>query len=127
MQEPDKIVVAVGGGGLLCGILEGMKRNEWFNAQVITAKTEGAASFAKSLKAGKVVELDEIQTIATSLGAKKVAKQSIEYASSFNIKPYIASDKEAFTACEEFFDEYLTLVEPACGAAISYALSPKMK
>ncbi len=119
MEEPDKIIVAVGGGGLLCGIFEGLIKNNWLKTTVITAETEGAASFAKSFEIGKCIELDTIDTIATSLGAKKITKKALEY-SSFKIETYVTDDKSAFTACKDFFDEYHTLVEPACGAALSY-------
>ena len=120
MEEPDKVVVAVGGGGLLCGIFEGMIRNNWRKAQVVTAETEGAASFAKSHAAGKLIELEGITTIATSLGARKVAAQTLEYASQFEVAHYVTDDQTTFQACHSFFDEYHTLVEPACGAALSY-------
>jgi len=123
MSEPDKIVVAVGGGGLLCGIFEGLLRNNWLKVKVITAETEGAASFAKSHKVGQIIELESIKTIATSLGAKKVVAKTLDFASQFEIETYVTDDKTAFDACNDFFDEYHTLVEPACGAAISYIKS----
>ncbi|MEQ8364938.1 MAG: pyridoxal-phosphate dependent enzyme [Cyclobacteriaceae bacterium] len=133
MTEPDRIIVAVGGGGLLCGVFEGLLRNNWLKVKVVTAETEGAASFAKSIEAGHLIELEEINTIATSLGAKKVATQSLEYASQFNVEPYVTDDKSAFNACKDFFNEYHTLVESACGAALSYVrnnhskINPKEK
>jgi len=123
MIEPDKIVVAVGGGGLLCGVFEGLLRNDWLKVKVVTAETEGAASFAKSYKAGQIIELEDITTIATSLGAKKVVAKTLDYASKFKVETYVTDDKTAFNACKYFFDEYHTLVEPACGAAISYVYS----
>jgi L-serine/L-threonine ammonia-lyase len=120
MKEPDRIIVAVGGGGLLCGIFEGLVRNNWLNTKVVTAETEGAASFAKSKLENKLITLSEINTIATSLGAKKITPKALEYASSFNVETYVTNDSVAFTACKDFFDEYHVLVEPACGAALSY-------
>lgn len=120
MEAPDRIVVAVGGGGLLCGVFEGLIRNNWLNTKVISAETEGAASFAASFEAGHLIELEGISTIATSLGARKVTAQTLAYASKFETKPYVTDDQTAFKACEIFFHEYHTLVEPACGAALSY-------
>lgn len=123
MEAPDKVVVAVGGGGLLCGVFEGLIRNNWENVKVVTAETEGAASFARSYNTGKLIELEAISTIATSLGAKKVAAQTLQYASKFTIEPYVTDDRTAFHACKAFFNEYHALVEPACGAALSYVQS----
>jgi L-serine/L-threonine ammonia-lyase len=127
MSEPDKIVVAVGGGGLLCGIFEGLMRNNWRKVKVVTAETEGAASFAKSFEANEIIELSEVNTIATSLAAKKVAVKTLEYAKRFEVETYIMSDKTAFLACKDFFNEFHTLVEPACGAAISYVKNNRVK
>ena len=119
LEQPDKIIVSVGGGGLLCGILEGMKRNGWDNTQVIATETAGAASFNESYQARKVVTLKEITSIATSLGAKKVADRALELAYELDVNPFVMSDEEAMQAALDFLDEYNVLVEPACGAAIS--------
>lgn len=121
MPEPDKIVVAVGGGGLLSGIFEGMKRNGWNGATVVTAETEGAASFLKSWTQKKITELDAIKTIAGSLAAKKVCLNAIETAKDFNVTPFIVPDAETIKACGNFLNEYNVLVEPACGAALAYS------
>ncbi len=69
-SSPDAIVVAVGGGGLLCGVVQGLQEVGWIDVPVFTSETEGAASFAISVKEGKLVTLDAIKTVATSLGAK---------------------------------------------------------
>jgi len=117
--EPDKIVVAVGGGGLINGVFEGMKRNGW-NSKVIAAETKGAASFAASHKAGNLVTLSGINTIATSLGARQVSAQTMNLSKEFDVDAYVTSDVYALKAVEGFLNEYNVLVEPACGAAISY-------
>lgn len=119
MNQPDKIIVSVGGGGLLCGIFEGMKRNGWESTQVITTETIGAASFYESFRAKKMVELKEITSVATSLGAKKVTVNSLELAHDFDVKPFVMTDKEAIKASLILLDEYSVLVEPACGAALT--------
>lgn len=119
IPEPDKIVVAVGGGGLINGVFEGMKRNGW-KSQIIAAETNGAASFAESYKSGKLVELDKIDTIATSLGARQVSSQTLELSKNFDINSYVIDDQKALKAVDKFLEEYNVLVEPACGAALSY-------
>jgi L-serine/L-threonine ammonia-lyase len=37
------------------------------------------------------------------------------------------SDRTAFLACKDFFNEFHTLVEPACGAALSYVKNNVVK
>ena len=120
MDEPDTVVVSVGGGGLLNGVMTGMQQCGW-HSKIVTTETSGAASFAAAMDAGKPVALDEIKTIATSLGAKKVSADSLKLAQSFNVMPYVMTDDMALNACERLLNECNVLVEPACGAALSYA------
>lgn len=120
MPLPDTIVVAVGGGGLLTGILQGMIRNGWETATVIAAETTGAASFAGSVAAGECITLPNINTIATSLGASKVAAEALRLSNQFTLQNHVVTDAQALMACEHFLEEQLVLVEPGCGAALSY-------
>ena len=46
---PDVVVLSVGGGGLLCGIIEGLRRNEMANVPILAVETEGADSLSASL------------------------------------------------------------------------------
>lgn len=124
--KPDAIVVAVGGGGLLCGILQGLHEVGWIDLPIFTAETEGAASFALSLKKEVLVTLDKITTIATSLGAKTVTKKALEWSKMHPIFPHIVSDKQAVSACLQFADQHRILVEPACGAALSLIYERKL-
>lgn len=122
MPQPSKIVLSVGGGGLLCGVLEGVKRNQWQDSEIIAVETFGAASFQQSIEKNRLVELDTIQTIASSLGAKKVAEQAFLQSKNFNVTPFLVSDEDTVRASIAFLNEYNALVEPACGAALSYPI-----
>jgi len=115
----DAIALSVGGGGLFSGIAQGCFNHDWQNIEFITAETEGAASFAKSLEAGKLVTLDKIETIALTLGAKQVTHQALEWASRFTVHPELVTDKAAVTACLRFCDDHRLMVEPACGATLA--------
>lgn len=119
MAPPDVVIVAVGGGGYFCGVMEGVLQNNWKNTTVITAETDGAASMKKALERQELVTLDKIDSIASSLGAKRVAKQAFECAINQGVIAYSVSDKQALDACRLFLDETGNLVEPACGAALS--------
>lgn len=119
MSPPDLVLVAVGGGGYFCGVMEGIERNNWKNTRVITAETNGAASMKKAIEKQQLVTLDKIDSIASSLGAKRVAKRAFEYALNEDVLAYSVSDGQALDACRLFLDETGNLVEPACGAALS--------
>lgn len=118
---PDAIIVSVGGGGLFCGVIEGLRRNGWSTVPVIAVETEGAASLHAAMQAGKVIELDRITSIATSLGAKKVAQQAFDYTKEHDVRSVVVSDIDAVEASLRFMDEHRLVVEPACGAALAVA------
>ena len=117
--EPDAVVLSVGGGGLLCGVAQGLEDARRARVPIVTAETHGAESFYASVRAGEVVELDAITSVATSLGARRVAKQALEVARRFDVAPHVVSDREAVEACLRFADDERVLVEPACGAALA--------
>ncbi len=72
MKRPDAVVVSVGGGGLLCGVLEGMHTVGWKDVPVLAVETVGAASLAAAMEAGEPVDIGRIASIATTLGARRV-------------------------------------------------------
>jgi L-serine/L-threonine ammonia-lyase len=115
----DCVVASVGGGGLLAGIALGLRRNGLRGVPVIAVETEGAASFAAALAAGRPVTLPAITSIATSLGARQAMPSLLELAREHEIVSLTVSDAQAVQACTRFADTMRVLVEPACGAAIA--------
>ncbi len=117
--KPDAIIASVGGGGLASGILAGMHKNGWGNIPFISVETEGAASFAASIEADYLIELQSIASIATSLGAKKVAENLFNWRLKHKIIPLKVTDKDAILAGKLFLDDHRILVEPASSAALA--------
>jgi L-serine/L-threonine ammonia-lyase len=123
IEKPDAIVLSVGGGGLLCGVIEGLRRNGWQDVAVLAVETEGTASLATSLAQGRLVTLERITGVATSLGAKTVAREAFERARRHPVQSVVVTDGETIDACVQFADEHRCLVEPACGASLALAYS----
>jgi len=117
--EPDAVVLSIGGGGLLCGVARGLQRAGLSQVTIVTAETMGAESFFKTVQANELVELERISSVATTLGAKKVAKEALEVSRTFKVVPHVVSDREAVEACLVFADDHRVVVEPACGAALA--------
>jgi L-serine/L-threonine ammonia-lyase len=116
---PARIVVAVGGGGLLCGVLLGMDAAGWSEIPVLAVETEGAASFSASLTAGHPVTLPAITSLALTLGAKRVCDRVVGLSGTHDVRSLVVPDFAAVRACERFLDDHRILVEPSCGAALS--------
>lgn len=124
--KPDAVVLSVGGGGLLSGVVEGLQRNGWHDVPVLAVETEGAASLHAAIKAGHTVELPGIQSVATSLGAKRVAEQALACSLAHPVHSHLVSDREALQACERLLRDHRVLVEPACGAALALLQRPEV-
>jgi L-serine/L-threonine ammonia-lyase len=119
--EVDTVVLSVGGGGLLCGVAEGLHAVGRPDITVVTAETAGADSFSQSVHAGRLVTLERISSVATTLGAKEVAAKALEVSGQLKVVPCVVSDQEALDACLRFADDHRVVVEPACGAALALA------
>ncbi len=117
--SPSLVVLSVGGGGLLCGVVEGMRRNNMGNVPILAAETRGAESLFLSVQRGRLSELDTITSIATTLGAKRVAQRAFEYTKEHEICPVVVEDPNAVEACLELARDHRLIVEPACGAALA--------
>lgn len=117
--KPEAIILSVGGGGLLAGVIEGLKRCGWGDVPVIAVETEGADSFSQSVAAGQRVALNAITSIATSLGAKEICARAFALRQEHPIISHVVSDQSAVAACWRFLDDQRLLVEPACGAALA--------
>lgn len=117
----DAVICSVGGGGLLSGIALGLERNGLGHIPIIAAETEGAASLHAAVQAGELVTLPAITSIASTLGARRVAQQAFDWTRKRTIHTVTVSDAQAVQACLAFADDMLALVEPACGAALAVA------
>ncbi len=115
----DSVIVAVGGGGLLSGVIAGLDRNGLGQLPVLAVETHGADSLAQSVAAGKRIELPAITSIATSLGAKAVCENAFAVTQTHNIRCATVTDLQAVQACEQFLHDHRVVVEPACGAALA--------
>ena len=131
---PAAIVASVGGGGLLCGIFEGMERHSWdgAGAAVIAAETVGAASFGRALETGAVVRLSSIDSVATSLGALEVTEVALSRTAGHrgrggSVSSSLCTDAEAVGACVRFAEDHRMLIEPACGAALAALYSDRLR
>jgi L-serine/L-threonine ammonia-lyase len=122
------IVVSVGGGGLLCGVLEGCQR-QGVRPTVIAAETQGASSFGQAWEKGEVVTLSGIDSLATSLGATSVTPVALERAKAHKgpFDTSICTDAEAVEACVRFSQDHRILVEPACGAGLAVAYCKRLR
>jgi L-serine/L-threonine ammonia-lyase len=132
-STPVTLVCSVGGGGLLNGIMQGL--DQYFpetslgvqQPTVLAVETRGAESLNASVRAGKLVTLDGITSQATSLGARQVTPQTLEYAQRENVKSVVLDDSEAAMACCRLADDERVMVELACGVNVALCYDGRLE
>ncbi|WWC64405.1 uncharacterized protein I303_107015 [Kwoniella dejecticola CBS 10117] len=124
----DAVVCSVGGGGLFCGIMKGLESKQ-NKTKVVTVETIGCDSLYQSVEKGELVTLPGITSIATSLGATRVAPQALQYTTENKdtVKSLTVTDKQAVEALLKFASEENMIVEPACGATLAPAYEGRLK
>ncbi|XP_077015214.1 serine dehydratase-like [Tamandua tetradactyla] len=116
---PGALVLAVGGGGLLAGVVAGLVEVGWQHVPIIAMETRGAHCFNAAIEAGRLVTLPDITSVAKCLGARTVAARALECLQECEILSEVVEDAEAVSAMQRFLDDERMLVEPACGAALA--------
>lgn len=135
MGEEDKIdgiALCVGGGGLLCGVMQGVQRlkdSGYGTPKVLAIEAYGGESLNASVRAGELVTLPGITTISTSMGAVRVAEEAFAWTqrAGENLVSAVVTDKESVEAIARFVDDARILVESACGATISTVYNGNLK
>ena len=129
MESVKAVVCSVGGGGLFCGVVQGLEKHKLEQqVKVVALETEGADSLYQSVQSGEHMALDKITSIATSLGARKVADKAYEYATrkGNNVICERLSDREAVLGCIELAEWERVLVEPACGINVAVCMNGRL-
>ncbi|XP_012936659.1 serine dehydratase isoform X1 [Aplysia californica] len=128
-ERPDLVITCVGGGGLLNGIVQGMRDVGWDEVPVLAMETHGANCFNAAIAAGEAVFIPAITSIAKSLGSLIVSPQTLEYYKQAcpRILNEMVSDNQVIDACVRFSDDHRFLVEPACGASLAAVYSNVVK
>lgn len=121
-KSPAAVVCSVGGGGLFCGIVQGLRDVGWGSVPVVAVETSGADSLAHSLQQDEMVTLDAITSQARSLGATRVAERAFELAQAGvkegTVKSVVCSDTDAMSGCLRLAEDERMIVEMACGVCV---------
>lgn len=121
----DVAVVAIGGGGLIAGIASALAALEP-RCRVVGVEPEGAPSMRESVRAGKVVELPEVRTIAGTLAPRAVGPTTLGIVQARVPEIALVTDDEMLSAMQRLWDDLRILVEPAGAAALAAVLAGKI-
>ncbi len=116
----DTVIMGIGGGGLISGVAAAIKQLKP-GARVIGVQPEGADSMLRSVEAGRIVELEKVQTIADGLGARKPGHHTLAHTQQYVDQLLRVSDDDLYEAMRFLLREERVVAEPA-GAAGAAAL-----
>lgn len=118
VPQVDVVIASIGGGGLISGIISAVQH---FSPQteVIGVETIGADSMYQSWKAGHLIELPAITSIATSLGARRTEQLQLDIVQRYVREVVTVPDSQAVDAMTELLREEKLLVEPAAACVFA--------
>jgi len=122
----DAVIVPVGGGGLIAGIANAVRRLRP-DCEVIGVEPEGADSMHRSLASGEPTKIDRVRTIADSLGAPFAMPYSFGLCQLHVDRLAMVDDLQLRQAMGFLFQAMKIAVEPACAASTAALLGPLRK
>lgn len=121
--EFDALVCPVGGGGLCAGISSAVKQLHP-GCEIIAVEPEGANSMQLSLADGQARAVENVQTIADSLGAPYAKPYSFALCRDNVDDLVLISDDDMRRAMGLLFQKMKFAVEPACAASTAALMGP---
>ncbi|KAF9792559.1 tryptophan synthase beta subunit-like PLP-dependent enzyme [Thelephora terrestris] len=118
-ESLDAVFAAVGGGGLVAGIAEYIKRIGNPSTRVIGAETVDGDAMEKSLQNGERVTLSEVGPFADGTAVKIVGEEPFRICKALLDGVVKANTDELCAAIKDVFEETRSITEPA--GAVSLA------
>lgn len=119
----DALVVPIGGGGLLGGIANAVRQLNP-NCEIIGVEPEGADTMHRSFEAGEPQPIDQVTTIADSLGAPFALPYSYALCRANVDRLVKIDDRQLRSAMGMLYRDMKIAVEPACAATTAALLGP---
>jgi threonine dehydratase len=110
----DTVLVAVGGGGLIAGMIAALP-----DKTVISVEPTSAAALHEALRAGGPVDVPVSGVAADSLGARRAGQIAYDLAAAASTSTLLVDDKAIVDARRRLWDDYRLAVEH--GTAAAYA------
>lgn len=115
----DSVLVAVGGGGLLGGVLAALAPH---GVRVVAVESGGAPTLARALAAGRPVEVDVDGIAADSLGARRIGDHGFALAQA-HLHANLLVEDDDIRAAQRWLWQEMRLIAEAGGATALAALT----
>ena len=125
VPDMDFVLIAIGGGGLIGGMSAAIKQSKP-DVRIVGVEPVGATSMLESLKAGRVIELPEVRTIADTLAPRAVSEATLALSKRYVDDVVLVDDASMIDAMRWLWVNANQLVEPAGAAVIAALLQNKV-
>ncbi|MEV4275815.1 serine/threonine dehydratase [Actinoplanes xinjiangensis] len=115
----DTVLVAVGGGGLIGGVVASLPRS----VRIVAAEPVGAQALHAALAADEPVDVPVSGVAADSLGARRIGEIGFALARAAEIDSVLVEDGAIVEARRRLWDEHRLVVEHGTAAAHAALLS----
>lgn len=126
LPDVDYVVVPVGGGGLISGIAYAIKRARP-RARIYGVQAKGAPSVYLSLKEGRIITLESVDTIADGIAVKRPGEITMEFIQKYVDDVVLVDDNEIADAIYFLAERSRVLAEGAGAAAVAALLAGRIK
>ncbi|MBQ4071364.1 MAG: threonine ammonia-lyase [Clostridia bacterium] len=120
----DAVIVPIGGGGLISGIAYTIKTINP-SIKIYGVQSTGAPSMYKSVKDGKIEELERVSTIADGIAVKKPGDLTYELVSKYVDEIITVSDDEISAAILALMEQHKLVTEGAGAVSVAAAMFGK--
>lgn len=108
----DYIFVQIGGGGMASGVSSWLKIH-YPNAKIIGVEAEGQESMTKSIKSGKIIALDEVDTFCDGTAVRQPGKLCYTICKDTLDDMIVVSNEEVSAAVETTWEVGRFIPEPS--------------
>ncbi|MBB2941807.1 threonine dehydratase [Actinoplanes lutulentus] len=119
VKNLDTVVVAVGGGGLIAGVIAALRDQ----VRVVAVEPSSSRALNAALEAGEPVDVAVSGVAADSLGARRVGNIAFELAIDADITSVLVDDDAIVEARRRLWEDYRIVVEHGTAAAQAALLS----
>jgi threonine dehydratase len=117
-ERLDVVVTGIGGGGLASGIASYLERRSPAT-RVIGVEPAGSPSMLESIRQGRVVSLDSIDTFVDGAAVKKVGEVTFEICRKLLERVVVVAEGKICTTVIELYQNEGIIAEPAGALAVS--------
>lgn len=125
LTDADIVLVPVGGGGLISGIATAIKESKP-KVKIIGVEPIMSNSMFLSLKAGRITELNTINTIADGLRSNKPGKLTFPTVQRYVDDIFLVTEEEIKTALITILERGKILAEPSGAVTVAAVLAGKI-